>query len=222
MNPYKVLGVSENATQEEIRKAYLALVKKYHPDRYADGPMKDMANEKLKEINQAYEMLTKKPNGSGAGTAGQGGYSQQTSYGGGYAGGSYGSAGYGRREGTPYSGPYAEEFNRARAFINQNNLNAARAILDRVDVHNAEWLYLYGIIYLRQGWYEKARECIKRAYEAAPDNSEYRNAYTSLNNAGRSYQTGTYGTPGGVGNTICCSICPALMCLDCCTGGCFC
>ena len=67
MNPYKVLGVSENASQEEIRKAYLALVKKYHPDRYADGPMKDMANEKLKEINQAYEMLTKKKDTSGYG-----------------------------------------------------------------------------------------------------------------------------------------------------------
>ena len=69
MNPYKVLGVSENASQEEIRKAYLDLVKKYHPDRYADGPMKDLANEKLKEINQAYELLTKKKEYSGYGSS---------------------------------------------------------------------------------------------------------------------------------------------------------
>ena len=74
MNPYKVLGVSENASQEEIRKAYLALVKKYHPDRYADGPMKDMANEKLKEINQAYELLSKKKDSSGYGGGGYGSY----------------------------------------------------------------------------------------------------------------------------------------------------
>ena len=60
MNPYKVLGVSENASQEEIRKAYLTLVKKYHPDRYTDEAMKELANEKLKEVNQAYEMLVKK------------------------------------------------------------------------------------------------------------------------------------------------------------------
>ena len=58
MNPYKVLGVSETATQEEIRAAYLALVKKYHPDRYADGPLKEMAGEKLKEINRAYEPVS--------------------------------------------------------------------------------------------------------------------------------------------------------------------
>ena len=60
MNPYKVLGVSETATPEEIRAAYLSLVKKYHPDKYTDNPLKELAGEKLKEINQAYEMLTKK------------------------------------------------------------------------------------------------------------------------------------------------------------------
>ena len=60
-NPYKVLGVNEGATNEEIRAAYLSLVKKYHPDKYTDPDMKQLANEKLKEINEAYDQLTKNP-----------------------------------------------------------------------------------------------------------------------------------------------------------------
>ena len=78
MNPYKVLGVSETASQEEIRAAYLALVKKYHPDKYTDNPLKELAGEKLKEINQAYEMLTKKQS-SGPTSSGR----SHSSYGGG-------------------------------------------------------------------------------------------------------------------------------------------
>jgi len=205
MNPYKVLGVSENASQEEIRAAYLELVKKYHPDKYTDNPLKELAGEKLKEINQAYEMLTKKQTTSSGYNSSSGG-----SYGSGGA-----SSGY-RTSGTTYSGPYAAEFSRARTFINQNNLNAARTILDGINVHNAEWNYLYGVIYLRQGWYEKAHACISRAYEAEPDNPEYRNAYVSLNNSGRVYSN------GGNGNfdaSPCCDLCSALMCLNCCCGG---
>lgn len=219
MNPYKVLGVSENATQEEIRAAYLALVKKYHPDKYTDNPLKELAGEKLKEINQAYEMLTKKPSASSGGAGYGAGYGSATGYGGAHSG-SY--TNQSRTGGTAYAGPNAEEYSRARSFINQNNLDAARAILDRIQNHNGEWNYLYGIIYLRNGWYEKARECIRKAYELDPNNSEYRNAYLSLHNAGRTYQAGSYGGPAGTNGSICCSLCPALMCLDCCTGGCFC
>ena len=125
MNPYKVLGVSENASQEEIRKAYLALVKKYHPDRYADGPMKDMANEKLKEINQAYEMLTKKKESSGyGGSSSYGGY-------GSYGHSTYSQGGYWQSQGS-YSGDYAQEFSRVRSYFSQNNLNAARTVLDGI------------------------------------------------------------------------------------------
>ena len=58
-NPYKVLGVNENATQEEIRAAYLQLVKKYHPDRYTDPDLKAVANEKLVEINQKIQWQRK-------------------------------------------------------------------------------------------------------------------------------------------------------------------
>lgn len=205
MNPYKVLGVSENASQEEIRAAYLELVKKYHPDKYVDNPLKELAGEKLKEINQAYEMLTKKQTTSNSGYG-----SSNGSY-----GGSYGSATR-PNGGTAYSGPNAAEFARARSYINQNNLNAARSILDGLSTHNAEWNYLYGVIYLRQGWYEKAYACISRAYEAEPDNAEYRNAYVSLNNSGRTYQRGTNTT---LDTAPCCDICSALMCLNCCCGG---
>ncbi|MEZ4510099.1 MAG: DnaJ domain-containing protein [Eubacteriales bacterium] len=206
MNPYKVLGVSENASQDEIRTAYLELVKKYHPDKYSDNPLKELAGEKLKEINQAYEMLTKKQANGGS-----------TGYGSNYgAYGSYGGSTYSGTGGTAYSGPFATEFARARSFINQNNLNAAREILDGINVRNAEWNYLYGVIYLRQGWYEKAFACISRAYEAEPNNPEYRNAYVSLNSTGRTYQNA--GT-GGLDASPCCDICSALMCLNCCCGG---
>ncbi len=208
MNPYKVLGVSENASQEEIRAAYLELVKKYHPDKYTDNPLKELAGEKLKEINQAYEMLSKKQTNGSAGY----GSSSSGSYGG------YGGAGggYSRPGGTAYSGPFAAEFARARTFINQNNLDAAQAILNGVSVRNAEWNYLTGVIYLRQGSYERAFACFSRAYEAEPDNPEYRNAYVSLNNSGRAYQRNTNST---LDASPCCDVCSALMCLNCCCGG---
>ena len=107
MNPYKVLGVSETATQEEIRAAYLALVKKYHPDRYADGPLKEMAGEKLKEINRAYELIGKH---------------------GGERGGAERTASYGPERtarSAPYAGPNAAAFARVRSLISHNSLGAA-------------------------------------------------------------------------------------------------
>ena len=57
-DPYKVLGVSPSATDEEVKDAYRKLAKKYHPDQYADSPLKDLADEKLKEINEAYDTIT--------------------------------------------------------------------------------------------------------------------------------------------------------------------
>ena len=58
-DPYKVLGVSPEATDEEIKSAYRQLVRKYHPDNYADSPLADLANEKMQEINEAYDMVMK-------------------------------------------------------------------------------------------------------------------------------------------------------------------
>ena len=58
-DPYTVLGVSSNASDQEIKKAYRELARKYHPDNYVDNPLADLAEEKMKEINAAYEQITK-------------------------------------------------------------------------------------------------------------------------------------------------------------------
>ena len=194
-NPYKVLGVNEGATNEEIRAAYLSLVKKYHPDKYTDPDMKQLANEKLKEINEAYDQLTKNPGKTASS---------------GYSGAAYGAGGHG----GSYSGPEADRFVRARSLINAGNLDGAKTILDSIQTRNAEWYYLYGIIYLRQGWYAKAREFLGRAYRTEPGNAEYAQAYNTLRYTGNPYSRPRQST--SYGNCSACDICSGLMCADCC------
>ena len=60
-NPYKVLGIKEGASYDEIKRAYRELAKKYHPDRYQNNPLADLAEEKMREINEAYDALMKTP-----------------------------------------------------------------------------------------------------------------------------------------------------------------
>ena len=194
-NPYKVLGVNEGASNEEIRAAYLSLVKKYHPDKYTDPDMKQLANEKLKEINEDYDQLTKNPGKTASS---------------GYSGAAYGAGGHG----GSYSGPEADRFVRARSLINAGNLDGAKTILDSIQTRNAEWYYLYGIIYLRQGWYDKAREFLGRAYRTEPGNSEYAQAYNTLRYTGNPYSRPRQST--SYGNCSACDICSGLMCADCC------
>ena len=76
-DPYKTLGVSHDATDDEIKKAYRELAKKYHPDNYQNTPLSDLAEEKMKEINEAYDTILRQRQNGGGGQS-QGSYS--TSY----------------------------------------------------------------------------------------------------------------------------------------------
>ena len=111
-DPYQVLGVSQNASDEEIKKAYRALVRKYHPDKYQDSDLKDLASEKMKEVNAAYEEIEKMRAGGGQQNAyGQNAYGQNA----------YGQNGYGGQSSYSTNPRYAE----IRRCINVGNIAEA-------------------------------------------------------------------------------------------------
>lgn len=194
MNPYEVLGVNPNDDEETIKKAYRTLVKKYHPDRYANSPMAEQASEKLKEINLAYDMICSKAEPE-----------QNTGYGG------YQSGGYGYGGGAQFD----VSFQSVRMLITMRQFGAAEAMLAQLP-HNAEWNYLMGVIYLNRGWYAKAKEFIERAVSLDPGNGEYRATLSSFSTRGQDYRS--FGT--NIHPLACCL--PTICCSNLLCRGCFC
>lgn len=201
-DPYKILGVPEDASDEEIKKAYRELARKYHPDNYHDNPLEDLAQEKMKEINAAYEQITKE-RASGRRTGGAGGA---------YGGGSYGYGGYqsygGYRSSQSYSGQ-SSVLQQARIAINTGNISRAEALLANYSDHNAEWNFLKGVVCYRRGWMDEALRYYRTAVQMDPGNAEYRQALD--------YMEGTDDTayrPGGSFGTLCSgNPCLSMCCL---------
>lgn len=189
-NPYEVLGVSPSATDDEIKQAYRKLAKKYHPDNYADSPLADVAEQKMKEINEAYDAIVEmRKNGSA---------NSNSQY---------------RYHGNSYTTKYPQ----IRALIQQNNLSEAQRLLDAVDVpsRDAEWYFLQGMVMNRKGWNEQAYTNFSTACSMDPNNTEYRAALNRMAHQ-RSYGAGPYNQGGYTGTSCsCCDMCAAFMCADC-------
>lgn len=198
MNPYEVLGVSENADEETIKKAYKELVKKYHPDKYVNNPLADLAAEKMKEINKAYDMIMKKTGTHNSGPTGGGGYS-----GGGY--GSYGG-GYGGYQNVKPT------FELVRTLLNMRQPMKAQSVLQQLP-KTAEWYYLSGLANIQRGWYTQGIEQINQAVRMDPSNAEYSATLNNIKNRSDSYRNG-----GGVYSSggDCCPL--PCLCLPCCCG----
>lgn len=193
-DPYKILGVSYNATEEEIKAAYRELAKKYHPDNYADSPLADLANEKMQEINEAYDTIIANLRTKGS------------------ANNNYGNS----------SGNYGNHQNSnlwdIRRLIQQNRLVEAEELLDGIPVssRDAEWYYLKGSVYFGRGWLDDAMNHFSTACRLNPNNPEYRAA---LNRMMWQRQGNMAGNPYNTGNmTTCstCDCCQGLICADCC------
>ncbi len=192
-NPYEVLGVSANATDDEVKAAYRELARKYHPDNYGDNPLSDLAEEKMQEINEAYDAIIRmrRQGGSSAGNAG-------------YANG---NAGY-----NSGSSRYSD----IRNLIRLGRTIDAETLLDGIPApsRDAEWYFLKGSVLYKKGWLDDAHNHFSTATRMDPSNPEYRAAFNRME---QQRQTGGYRVhPGTGGGCSTCDVCNSLICADCC------
>lgn len=190
IDPYKILGVNPSASDDEVKRAYRDLVKKYHPDKYGDNPLSDLAEEKMKEVNEAYDQIQRERSGS-----------------------SNGSYNYGNGYGSQASGD-GSVYSRIRRYIQLGNFAAAEQLLNSVPDKTAEWYFLYGALCQRKGWFDEALTNFQTACSMDPNNMEYRQALGMLQNSRGMYRGGTGGMGGG--GLTGCGLCGDLLCADCC------
>ena len=196
-DPYQVLGVPSTATDEEVKKAYRDLARKYHPDNYHDNPLADLAQERMKEINEAYEAVQSQRKAARAG---------------GYSGG-YGGYQAGYQSGYQSGG---SRYQRIRMAISQGNLNLAEELLNAMADHDAEWSFLKGAICYRRGWLDEARRHYQNAVNMDPDNQEYQRALDIAEGRSTAYRPEGYDnvTTGTCGNGDCLRLCGATLCCN--------
>ena len=195
-DPYKILNIPPSATDEEVKKAYRELARKYHPDNYHDNPLADLAQEKMKEINEAYELIQKQRKVSSG------------SYSGSYtSSGGYSSAG---------SDPTMQQ---VRLAINRGDLGMAERLLAGASAHTAEWNFLMGIVASRRGWLDEAMRYLETAVSMEPDNPEYQSALNAMSGGG--YRPAGFGnfSTASFDSTGCCRYCAAMACINALCGG---
>ncbi|MBR6513276.1 MAG: DnaJ domain-containing protein [Clostridia bacterium] len=189
-DPYKVLGVSRDATDDEIKSAYRRLARKYHPDRFTnDDQARKNAEEKMKEINEAYDTVQKIRKGGAA----------------------YGRPGSSTSDTSGNSAIYAT----IRTYINDKRIDEADELLEQMSIHDraAEWHFLKGCVCACKGWNFEAQNHFNTACTMDPTNTEYRTALNRMR-AGAAGYNGSYTTTDAT-NCNGCEICSSLLCATC-------
>ena len=239
-DPYEVLGVSRGASDDEIKKAYRAKCKRWHPDLNPNDPT---AEEHFKEVQAAFDAITKGETGPQMGGNPYGSYQQQgygqqnyqqqgyqNGYGGfdgfdgfdpfgfGFGFGGY-QQGYGQ-QGASYSGSDSPEMQAARNFVANGRYAEARRVLDSMNSRSARWYYLSSLANQGLGNSIDALQDARRAVQLDPNNTEYQMHLRRMQNPGQTYRTQTtYAQPGGLMRWCWSMILLNLLCNCCCGGG---
>ena len=198
-NPYEVLGIKPGASEAEVKAAYKALVKKYHPDKYQNNPLADLAEEKLLEINEAFDQIMKSMQSGGSS-----GYS--------YGGGNSGAYSYG---GGSSSGGGTTGFYAVRQAIDRGDIMGAEQMLINSPNRNAEWYFLSGIVSYKKGWIDDAMSNVRQAIDMDPNNLEYRQVYQQMTGAGAMYRNRSAAGGYNQSNDTCSTCCTLYLCSSC-------
>lgn len=202
LDPYSILGVSRDASDEEIKKAYRRLSRKYHPDANINNPNKAQAEEKFKEVQQAYDQIMKEREyGSGAG--------------------SYGSYG-GAQSSSTYQDEESLRRQAAANYIQSGHYQEALNVLSSLMQRNGQWYYLSAMANMGIGNNVKALNDIREAVRLEPNNSQYRMLLQRMEGGGTWYQEmqSPFGGMPSEGGDFCMKLCLAnIACNLCCPGG---
>ena len=235
-DPYSILGVSRTATDDEIKKAYRSLSRKYHPDANINNPNKDVAEAKFKEIQQAYQkIMHEREYGTSGNTGSYNPYGNTSSsddfdFGGFGSFGSFGGYGpfrgfYGqyRQASSGSSASESDLHMRAAAnFITNGRYQEALNVLSGISDHSAEWYYYSAIANSGVGNNVIALQHAKEALRMEPNNYQYQMLVRRFESGGSWYQErqNPYSTTFGGGNDFCIKLCIAnIVCNLCCGGG---
>ena len=210
IDPYQVLGVGRSASDDEIKKAYRSLSRKYHPDANINNPNKDQAEEKFKEVQQAYDQIMKEKQ-SGGSFGGSYGYNTSSAGGGSYRYNYSGNQGYRTANDSP-------QMQAAANYIRNRCFKEALHVLDGISDRTARWYYYSAIANAGSGNNVTAKEHASQAVNMEPSNMEYRQLQQQLEFGGTWYQSrgGEYERPYSGSSGWCMSMLLLNLLCNCC------